>query len=266
MAMLYRQSVIDALNKAGYEASDTAHADKILLDGTTYDILGSLNTPGARVSPQFLEVKPVVDPPVLPSEATRPARDIVFETGYQYQYLLDKANAATTLDERMGYIDQVRDKIVDALVAGGHEAYSFGRHDKIVINGYIYDIFFASKGLGVDTKMQWLRLASAADKGLQPPSGTSTSSTTGVTSAILQAGVSGMHILQQISASSDLGQRRQLATGFQDMLVSALQNMGFTASAHSDADKIVINGVSYDVIRSLNSPGATAQLQVMRLG
>jgi hypothetical protein len=193
----------------------------------------------------------------------------VFETGYEYQYLLDKANAASTLDERMGYIDQVRDKIVDALVAGGHEAYSFGRHDKIVINGYIYDIFFASKGLGVDTKMQWLRLASAAEKGLQPPSGTGTSSSTsstGVTSAILQAGASGLNILQQISASSDLSQRRQLATEFQNLLVSSLQNMGFTASAHSDADKVVINGVSYDVIRSLNTPGATAQLQVMRLG
>jgi hypothetical protein len=266
LAMGYRQTVLNNLKDAGYDASAGADADEIILDGRRYDILASLNSPGAQVRPQMLALGTASSSTgSTAATITGTVDEVVFGTASRYQDLIDKANAATTMEERLDYLGQLRGKIVSALNAAGHSAYEIDSDDKIVINGNLFDIFFASKGdLTIDTRVQLLDHGNAAEMGITPPAGTTTSGTS-LTGAIFAAGAAGSSLLQQISLSTDLEQRRSLGAQLTQLIVDSLNNQGYSAQTHSDPDKIVVNGTTYDVIRSLNSPGVTSHLQVLRM-
>lgn len=193
-------------------------------------------------------------------------REVVFSTANANQDLIEKINNAQTVDERLGYVDQLRDIIVSALNSSGHDAYSYGKHDKIVINDVLYDIFYASNGVGMDTRIQMLDHGPAHLHGIYPPGsngGGGTDSGTNLVAAIFNAGSSALNLISQISSSTDLQERRQLGGQFIDHMVQTLNGKGYSAEAHGDPDKIVINGTTFDVIRSLNSPGRQANLQAL---
>lgn len=194
-----------------------------------------------------------------------PAKEVLFETGRKNSELVSKINNATTLDERMDYVFQLRDVMLDALNAAGHSAYEYGKADKIVVNGNLIDIFKASNGVGMNTEVQWLDHGPAINHGIGPGSSGGSSGGGDFTSAIFAAGAEGASTLSQISNSVNLEERRELAVDFQNMMVSALKAQGFNAEVHTDPDKISINGVTFDVIRSLNTPGAHASLQALRV-
>lgn len=266
LAEKFRDAVVSALQGNGYEASAGASPDQIVMDGQTYDILSSLNTPGAKVDTQFIQMGGSEGAGGV-NTASGTAQEVLFATGKQHNDLVQKINNSTTLDERMAYVDQLRDIIVDALNKSGHNAYDYGKHDKIVVNGNLIDFLRASNGVGMNTEVQWLDHGPAVNHGITPPGsgGSGTGSGTDYTSAIFAAGAKGGTLLNQISNSVDLEERRALANSFQEMMVAALKEQGFDAQVHTDPDKITLNGVTFDVIRSLNTPGAHASLQALRV-
>lgn len=179
--------------------------------------------------------------------------EVVYATGHANNDLLDKINSSVTLAERLGYVTQLRDKIITALRDAGHTAYDIGKPDKISINGTLYDVVRASKGLGMEAKVQFLEV---------PP----VTASTQMAEAIFAAGEKGMELLLKISGSSDRTQRRQWATQFRDQVVQQLNANGYTASAGNSPDKIIVNGVTYDIIRNLNAVGSAVRFQAMKVG
>jgi hypothetical protein len=83
--------------------------------------------------------------------------------------------------------------------------------------------------------------------------------------AIFNAVESEMNILPKISASTDPAERRQLAAQFRDQLMAKLNENGHTAAAHSSPDKIIVDGVTYDILRNLNAPGYTVFFQAIKV-
>jgi len=180
------------------------------------------------------------------------AQDIVMSTGNANGELIQKINDASTLAERMNYVEQLRDKVIDALRAEGHTAYDVGKPDKISIDGELYDVIRASRGLGMDTSVQFLKVAAATAED-------------SVTSAIFDAGEKGIDLLPQISSSTSSSQRRTLAIQFRDQLVANLKEKGYNATALDSPDKIQVNGVTYDIMRSLSDPGSMVRFQALKV-
>lgn len=180
------------------------------------------------------------------------ARDIVMSTGNANGELIEKINDSSTLAERLGYVEQLRDKIIEALRAEGHTAYDVGKPDKISIDGELYDVIRASRGLGRDTNVQFMEVKAATAED-------------SVRSAIFDAGEKGIDMLPQISASSSLSERRELATQFRDQLVANLKEKGYDVTALDSPDKIRVNGVTYDIMRSLNDPGSQIRFQALKV-
>jgi hypothetical protein len=178
---------------------------------------------------------------------------VVYASGNSQQDLLDSINGATTLEERLDYVTQLRDVIIEALRQEGYTAYDIGKPDKISIDGTLYDVVRASKALGNDAAVQFLEVQ---------PATTSTQ----MSGAIFSAGESLIDSLPRISSSFDLEERRQLAVEFRDQLVENLNANGYSATAGESPDKIVVDGVTYDIIRNLNAPGAAVRLQAIQVG
>jgi hypothetical protein len=182
--------------------------------------------------------------------------EVVFSTGYANAELLSKITNANTVDERLGYAAELRDKIVAALNNAGYTAAAAESADKLTVDGKTYDVIKASKGIGRDTAIQLLEVEAGAG---------AASSSNGVVDAIFKAGESGLSLLRQISASFSVSERKHLASQIQQMMVDNLNANGYTASTTDSPDKIVVDGVTYDFIRGLNAPGGQAQYQAMKV-
>jgi flagellar hook-basal body complex protein FliE len=195
-----------------------------------------------------LNINDVIDSPAIST-----AEDIVFRTGNANSDLIQKINSATSVSERLGFATELRDKIIEALKAEGHTAYDIGKADKISIDGTLYDVIKASRGLGMDSRVQFMKVPPATPEDM-------------VKEAIYTSGEDTMDMMSQISGKSDASGRRMLAAQFRDGLVAKLNTAGYTASAGSSPDKIVVNGQTYDIIRNLNSPGSNASFHVMLAG
>lgn len=193
--------------------------------------------------------------------------DIVMSAGKRYADTLEAVNASTTYEERLDHVHELTEAITSDLNAAGYDAFVTGSPDKVVINGTLYDIVFASKGVGEKARMQMLNDGPASEHGIVAPSDGSTAAMD-VGSAIFHAGAtesSVMNLLASISASSDIGERRGLAAQVQSTIVDVLGGLGFNASALDSPDKISVNGSIYDIIRALNDPNAAVNLQAIRV-
>lgn len=179
------------------------------------------------------------------------AKDIVFATGAANLDLINSINNASTYQERIQYAEQLRDKIIEALKEGGHEAYDIGKPDKISIDGNLYDVIQRSRAMGKDAAVQFLDV----------PVETQSLS---MKRSIMDAGESVMDLLTQISNSTSTSQRRQLAEQFRDAIIADLKENGIEATAKSP-DKIQIGNETYDILRSLNNPGATVTFQAIKV-
>ena len=179
------------------------------------------------------------------------ASDVVFLTGNSNGELIQQINSADTIEKRLEFSVQLRDKIINALKDAGHTAYDIGKPDKISIDGNLVDVIKSSRTLGKEAKVQFMEVkaATAADS---------------VSSAIFSAGEKEQDLIPQISAETNPAQRRLLATQFRDQIVANLKTEGYDASAGSSPDKIEVNGTTYDIIRSLNSIGSKAFFQVAK--
>ncbi|MCP5103758.1 MAG: hypothetical protein GY950_10290 [bacterium] len=191
-----------------------------------------------------------------PDSPTASIADVVFSTGSAHTELLSKINNSDTIAERLSNSAELRDKIVLALNGAGYTANALDSADKISVNGQIYDVIKASKGLGRNAKVQLLEVTEG--------SGT-TNSGGGAAEAIFKAGESGIGLLRQISASFNGTERKNLAAQIQQMMVDNLNANGYTASTHDSPDKIIINGETYDYIQGLNAVGQQAQFQAMKV-
>jgi len=182
--------------------------------------------------------------------------EVVFSTGYSNTELISKINNANTVDERLGYAAELRDRIVAALNNAGYTAAAAESADKLTVDGKTYDVIKASKGIGRETAVQLLEVEEGAG---------ASSSSNAVADAIFKAGESGLSLLRQLSASFNVSERKHLAAQIQQMMVDHLNANGYTASITDSPDKIVVDGVTYDVIRGLNAPGRQAQYQAMKV-
>jgi flagellar hook-basal body complex protein FliE len=190
------------------------------------------------------------------STPTSSISEIVFSTGYSNTELITKINNANTIDERLGYAAELRDKIVSALNNAGYTATAADSADKLIVDGKTYDVIKASKGIGRNTAIQLLEVPEGSGA-----SGNSNS----VVDAIFKAGETGISLLRQLSSSFNVTERHHLASQIQQMMVDYLNGNGYTASTTDSPDKIVVNGTTYDFIRGLNAPGQRAQYQAMKV-
>jgi hypothetical protein len=254
LAEEFRGRVIAALQAAGYSASAGGDADKIIVNGTTYDILRSLNTLGAQTAVQAISVNGASGTTTTSTGGwTRSASEVVFSVAGEHSDLIEKINNAATLEERVGYARDLKRIIVDALNKAGHSAQFVDDADTIVVDGQIYDIFRGIKAVGQDTAVQMLWVGGAEGGSSSNP-----------VVAILSTGVSlGTELLNQINSTSDLEERKQLATELRQMVLKALEQAGFTVDEGEDADEIVVNGQTYDFIRRLYYPDETATIQAL---
>lgn len=191
-----------------------------------------------------------------PSTPTSSISEIVFSTGNSNAELITKINNANTVDERLGYAAELRDKIVSALNNAGYTATAADSADKLTVDGKTYDVIKASKGIGRNTAVQLLEVLEG--------SGASDDSNN-IADAIFKAGESGLSLLRQISSSFNVTERQHLASQIQQMMVDYLNANGYTASTTDSPDKIVVDGTTYDFIRGLNAPGQQAQYQAMKV-
>jgi len=173
---------------------------------------------------------------------SRPASEIVFTAGREHSDLIAKINAGATTEERVRWAAAFREEVIADLRAAGHSA-------------TMYDILGSVKAVGQNTTVQMHRVPGAEGGGSDTPS-----------AAIMSAGAAGVGLLAAINATRDLDERRQLALQLRDMIIEALNAAGFTAGEGQEADKITVNGITYDFIRRLNFPDETASLQALRVG
>ncbi len=185
------------------------------------------------------------------NSSTVTASDIVYLTGNSNADLIQQINSAGTIEKRLEYSVQLRDKIISALKEAGHTAYDIGKPDKISIDGNLVDVIKSSRTLGKEAKIQYMEVGAsvAADS---------------VTNAIFAAGENEQNLIPQISKETNPTQRRLLAAQFRDQIVVNLKENGYDASAGTSPDKIEVNGTTYDIIRSLNSIGSNAFFQVAK--
>jgi len=274
LADQYRQGLLGELSSYGVDASAHADTDKVIIAGTTYDLLGSLNSPGNPVTSQFLQVSSTsgTAPTSSGKTPTRSIHQVVFQSADNHADLIHKINTAPTQEERLGYVDQLREIIEQELNDEGHDAYSYGSRDKLVINGNLFDLFYASTGVGMETRVQMLNHGPAADHGIFGPEGKQPGWNGGGSGQvpsnhagmIFSIGAGLAELLSQISGSFDMEERRELGLQFQQQMVDQMKAAGLEASAHADPDKIVIGNNVYDVIQSLNKPGHQTRLQALK--
>lgn len=266
LALQYRNGLMDQFSTAGIQASPGSSADKVLIDGVAYDILGGFKEAPASPAVTAGSLNSTGSVHTTENKPMRPVDKVVFSTARKNNHLIDKIEAATTVQERLKYVDELRETIEKALNDEGHHAYSYGSHDKLVINDILYDILLASNGVGMKTKVQMLNHGPAINHGITGPEGKTGNGGGGTNpvGAIFSHGSQLKDLMRQISSSIDYEERRQLGSQYQQQMVSSMQNAGIDASAHADPDKIVIGNAVFDVIQNLNSPGAQARLQALR--
>lgn len=238
---LYKDIMLAGLRKQkeeGEESEDITEED-LLMDSIISDDteIGETSSTG------------VVDTNVSSSPALS-IRDIVLQTGASNTDLVAKINNAATIDERLNYSVELRDKIIQALKADGHTAYEIGKPDKISVDGNIYDVIKASRGMGRRAAVQFMQV-------------TATNQPDEVTQAIFEAGEKHQGMLSHVSGTSDVSQRHALGTQFRDQIIANLKDQGYSVSAGSSPDKLTVNGVTYDIIRGLNATGTQALFQVI---
>lgn len=192
------------------------------------------------------------DPGTSPVVANASIEQVVLAAGSENVDLIQKMNNANTMDERLGYAEQLRDKIVESLNEAGYSASATNKADKITVDGTTYDVIKASKGIGKRAGVQLIEVTEGT-------SGTTESDA--MAESIFRAAESSMDLIRQISASGDVSERRDLAFQVQENMVANLRDSGFTASTGASPDKITVNGQTYDFLRSLNAPGQTVYLQ-----
>ncbi|MCP4216636.1 MAG: hypothetical protein GY765_18435 [bacterium] len=194
---------------------------------------------------------------VVKTTPTRSLREVIFATGDANADLLSQINNAITTDERLGYVTELRDKIVSALREEGYTTETTADLDKITIDGELYDVVRKYRTPGRIAKVQ------ALHQEANPATFAGGGSGGGVEDAILKATEDGMNLLLQIRGSQSSSEQENLAAMIQDMVVTNLKEQGYEASALSSPDKITVNGTTYDFIRGLGSDGANTQFQVM---
>ena len=251
----FRDEVIGALRAAGYSASDGGGVDKIVVDGSVYDILRSVKALGVETAVQLHPTGEYGGGGTSTNGWSRPASEIVFTAGREHADLIAKINAGATTEERVRWAAAFREEVIADLRAAGHSATAVGSSDKIVIDGVMYDILGSVKAVGQNTSLQMHRVPGSDGSNFDNPG-----------AAIMSAGAAGIGLLAAINATRDLDERRQLALQLRDMIIEALNAAGFTAGEGQEADKIIVNGITYDFIRRLNFPDEIAGLQALRVG
>jgi hypothetical protein len=244
LSQLYRNVMLQGLCAADF-VSDTVTDTAVTEDGIGFGAAASTDPTDTGSTDASSSSTP-----------TSSISEIVFSTGNSNAELITKINNANTVDERLGYAAELRDKIVTALNNAGYTATAADSADKLTVDGKTYDVIKASKGIGRNTAVQLLEV---------PEGSGASDDSNNIVDAIFKAGESGMSLLRQISSSFNVTERQHLASQIQQMMVDYLNANGHTASTTDSPDKIVVDGTTYDFIRGLNAPGQQAQYQAMKV-
>lgn len=195
--------------------------------------------------------------PLVSAQPTASVAQVVFGTGNANLELLLKISNADTLNDRLKYVAELRDKIVDSLKKQGYNAAADAKPDKLTVDGKTFDVIKAANALGRNSGVQLLQV--------NGNSGTNDNEATGVVKTLFKGAEKTMNLLRKISASSSPAERKALALEMQEKLVSFLRENGYSASTSSSPDKITINGQTYDFLQNLNAPGRPVQFQAKRV-
>jgi flagellar hook-basal body complex protein FliE len=238
LSELYKSAMLTSLKEASEKGEITEEVNK------ESDLLNTSNTD------EMLAVEENNN--ILDGETQLTASEIVFTTGNANSDLVEKMNAATTIEERLEYAVQLRDKIIEALKEGGHTATDIGKPDKISIDGEVYDVIRASRGMGKNGAVQFMEVGPASESD-------------NLKEAIFSAGEKSQDLLTGLSSASSRSERNNMAVTFRNQVIDNLIEKGYDAKATDSADKIEVNGQIYDIIRGLNDPGSVALFQVLKV-
>ncbi len=190
------------------------------------------------------------------TSSSRSQQEIVLTVGSENAELLTQINNATSLDERLKYGTAMRDKIVTALRAEGYSVETTGSIDKISINGQVIDVMQNLKTLGMNSRIQYLETQNGGNSNVNNE----------ITTAILEAAQTGINSLLQLRASTDPSQRQQLALTIRTQIVEQLNAKGYNCTGvFGSADKITLNGNTYDFLSGLNSNSSQTHFQALKV-
>ncbi|HUX05773.1 MAG TPA: hypothetical protein VMX35_00535 [Acidobacteriota bacterium] len=197
-----------------------------------------------------------------PNGTRRSISDIVLSSGGEFGDLINRMNAASTLDERLSLATDFRDRVVASLQAAGYSAQAGGEEDKIVTEGVTYDILRSINTLGAQTSVQLHVVGGGYNPSLASGGGW-----TGPASEVLFATARDRaDLIDQINSASTVEERERLASEFRDAVITALRASGHTAEAVGGADKIVIDGQMYDILRDVKTVGRPTAVQMHWVG
>ncbi|MBI2840954.1 MAG: hypothetical protein HYX75_21765 [Acidobacteria bacterium] len=148
----FTQSLVTALNAAGFTAATTDSADKILVNGVTLDVIRSLNSAGKEVTLQMHVIDTLSGSPAAPSTL----KEALQLAATELEDLINQINNATTIDERRDLVRELQSKVVEYLNQFGFSASITDKPDKITVNGVLYDFVRHANTLGKDIVLQTL--------------------------------------------------------------------------------------------------------------
>lgn len=152
LAGQFTQSLVAALNAAGFTAAVTDSADKILVNGVTVDVIRSLNTAGKEVTLQMHVIDTLAGSPSAPSTL----KEALELAATEFEDLINQINNATTIDERRDLVRELQSKVVEYLNQFGFSATTTDKPDKIIVNGVLYDFVRHANTVGKDIVLQTL--------------------------------------------------------------------------------------------------------------
>ncbi len=248
---LYRDSVFQSVAnelESSRPLTSTASSEKTGQSSTTESTASQSEEGGGTA-----EITPY-DPVPVDIPISGSPRQIVMAIGQANSELLQKINGSTSVDERLGYVSQLRDNIITGLRSAGYKVEAAESPDSIYVNGELRDVVRKYRTPGRIAKVQYHRVrernVDAANTENQR-----------VKNAIFKASESGVNLLMKLRSSHSASEQKHLASMIQGLMVDHLNSNGFSASTTNSPDKIVVNGTTYDFIRGYG--GENAQFSAM---
>lgn len=180
-------------------------------------------------------------------------RKIVMRIAADLKDLLKQISASNDVEQRRALGRQFQEAVVAALVQAGYSAGVTDSADKIQVNGTTIDILRRLNTAGAETRVQ-LHVIDLAATSLQD-GGT-------LEELINLAASQRQDLIDRINKAATLGERRDAGAELTSSIVAYLNQMGYSAQTTDSADKIIVNGQTYDIIRALNSLGTPIRFQL----
>jgi hypothetical protein len=231
-----------------------------LLGIAEQSMLGAVTRQGSSAKAVSGSFAGVLAAAVGANGSSRTVSDIVFSVGNEHGDLIAAINNAETMQERLGYAEQFRTRVMAALQAAGYSVSAGSGTDKIVVNGTTYDILSSLNTFGAQVTVQALTAGSGG--GMTSTDG----STRSISEVLFSAESEHADLIEKINSAATLEERLNYARELREQIITDLRNAGHTAQGMESVDKIVIDGQMYDIFRGIKAVGEKTAVQMLWIG